>query len=62
MKVDRKGVRRLQQKELSEGRSQALQKELGAEYQLEEALTQRHRTPAGGEQQFLYCRFRRATS
>lgn len=39
----------------------ALQAELGPRYVLLDAEWEMHRTPGGSEQQFVYCRFRRAS-
>lgn len=39
---------------------QALHAELGAGLELLESSTELHLTPAGAEQQFVYCRFRRS--
>jgi SAM-dependent methyltransferase len=36
-----------------------LSRELGMEFELLEAVEERHRTPTGNEQPFVYCRFRR---
>lgn len=39
---------------------ESLNGELGADFELLEACAQRHTTPGGATQDFIYCRFRRA--
>lgn len=36
---------------------QRLTAELGAAYRMVESCSEKHRTPSGGEQRFIYCRF-----
>ena len=41
---------------------ESLQREMGSAFTLEESVVERHRTPAGLDQEFCYCRFTRSSA